>query len=136
MTNYEGPGHPAGNAACFKGWSPDPQLMAAKYAAELRPKVDVLVLVSHMGDDRDRELLETETLYDRWSAAHPCGVDSLVNGTMLTRDRQVSEKISALRRSGSGAGRSGIESRLVPLEGYAPIPSIRPRWTATTPIPG
>ena len=26
-----------------------------KYAAELRPKVDLLVLVSHMGDDRDVE---------------------------------------------------------------------------------
>lgn len=58
VTNYEGPGHPAGNASSFAGLTfPDPQRMALKYAAELRPKCDVLVLVSHMGDDRDRELL-------------------------------------------------------------------------------
>ena len=58
VTNYEGPGHPAGNASSFAGLTfPDPQQMALKYAAELRPKCDVLVRVSHMGDDRDRELL-------------------------------------------------------------------------------
>ena len=58
VTNYEGPGHPAGNASSFAGLTfPDPQRMALKYAAALRPKCDVLVLVSHMGDDRARELL-------------------------------------------------------------------------------
>lgn len=45
VTNYEGPGHPAGNASSFEGLEfPDPQAMAMKYAAELRPKVDLLVL--------------------------------------------------------------------------------------------
>jgi len=58
VTNYEGPGHPAGHASSFAGLEfPDPQAMAAKYAEELRPQVDVLVLVSHMGDDRDEEFL-------------------------------------------------------------------------------
>ncbi len=59
VTNYEGPGHPAGNASSFAGLEfPDPQAMALKYAAELRPEgAIVLVLVSHMGDDRDAELL-------------------------------------------------------------------------------
>ena len=65
VTNYEGPGHPAGNASSFEGLEfPDPQAMAMKYAAELRPKVDLLVLVSHMGDDRDVELLGKETRFD------------------------------------------------------------------------
>ena len=50
VTNYEGPGHPAGNESSFAGLEfPDPQAMALKYAAELRPECDVLVLVSHMG---------------------------------------------------------------------------------------
>ncbi len=60
VTNYEGPGHPAGHASSYVGLEfPDPQAMAAKYAEELRPQVDVLVLVSHMGDDRDAEYLLT-----------------------------------------------------------------------------
>ncbi len=58
VTNYEGPGHPAGHASSFVGLEfPDPQAMAAKYGEELRSQVDVLVLVSHMGDDRDEEFL-------------------------------------------------------------------------------
>ena len=84
VTNYEGPGHPAGNASSFEGLEfPDPQAMAMKYAAELRPKIDLLVLVSHMGDDRDVELLGKETRF-------------------------------------GGRKIEGIESRLVPLDGYAP----------------
>ncbi len=60
VTNYEGPGHPAGHASSFAGLEfPDPQAMAAKYGEELRSQVDVLVLVSHMGDDRDEEFLLT-----------------------------------------------------------------------------
>lgn len=58
VTNYEGPGHPAGHASSFVGLEfPDPQAMAMRYGEELRPQVDVLVLVSHMGDDRDEEFL-------------------------------------------------------------------------------
>ncbi len=58
VTNYEGPGHPAGHASSFAGLEfPDPQAMAQMYGEELRPQVDVLVLVSHMGDDRDEEFL-------------------------------------------------------------------------------
>ena len=124
VTNYEGPGHPAGNAACFKGLEfPDPQLMAAKYAAELRPKVDVLVLISHMGDDRDRELLETETLYDVVVSGHThVEVDSLVNGTMLTQTGKYLKNIGVTEIRLRGRKIESIESRLVPLEGYAPDP--------------
>ena len=65
VTNYEGPGHPAGNDANFEGLRfPDPQQAARRCADSLRSKVDVLVLLSHMGDDRDAELLATEHRYD------------------------------------------------------------------------
>lgn len=68
VTNYEGPGHPAGHASSFAGLEfPDPQAMAQMYGEELRPQVDVLVLVSHMGDDRDEEFLlkAAHSAYDR-----------------------------------------------------------------------
>ena len=88
VTNYEGPGHPAGNASSFAGLTfPDPQRMALKYAAELRPKCDVLVLVSHMGDDRDRELLAGgASQYDVVIGGHTHEeVDTLIGGTLLTQ---------------------------------------------------
>ncbi len=87
VTNYEGPGHPAGNKSSFVGLTfPDPQAEAMKYAAELRPKVDVLILLSHMGDDRDMELLNKTQLFDLAIGGHTHVVlDTLVNGTLLTQ---------------------------------------------------
>lgn len=71
VTNYEGPGHPAGNEECYRGLRfPDPQQMAERYAAELRPKCDLLVLISHMGDDRDAELLARNEQFDLVIGGH------------------------------------------------------------------
>lgn len=83
VTNYEGPGHPAGHASSFVGLEfPDPQEMAMRYGEELRPKVDVLVLVSHMGDDRDEEFL--------LKAAHSAdGGGNNVDGCAVSENRAV-----------------------------------------------
>lgn len=100
VTNYEGPGHPAGHASSFVGLEfPDPQAMSMQYGRELRPKVDVLVLVSHMGDDRDEEFLlraaqsandgrmnDETPLYDVVIGGHTHVVrNSVVGGTLLTQ---------------------------------------------------
>ncbi len=100
VTNYEG-GHPAGHASSFVGLTfPDPQQTSLQYAQELRPQVDLLVLVSHMGDDRDEELLlraadnadaggqkkDARPLYDLVIGGHTHEVrNSVVGGTLLTQ---------------------------------------------------
>lgn len=124
VTNYEGPGHPAGNAASFKGLEfPDPQQMAMKYAAELRPKVDVLVLVSHMGDDRDAELLGKETRFDVVIGGHThVEVDSLINGTLLTQTGKYLNNVGVTEIKLRGKKVESVGYRLVPLAGYAPDP--------------
>ena len=124
VTNYEGPGHPAGNAASFKGLEfPDPQQMAMKYAAELRPKVDVLVLVSHMGDDRDAELLGRETLFDVVIGGHTHQeIDSLINGTLLTQTGKYLNNVGVTEIKLRGKKVESVGYRLVPLAGYAPDP--------------
>ncbi|WP_418423554.1 bifunctional metallophosphatase/5'-nucleotidase [Alistipes sp.] len=124
VTNYEGPGHPAGNAASFKGLEfPDPQQMAMKYAAELRPKVDVLVLVSHMGDDRDAELLGRETLFDVVIGGHThVAIDSLINGTLLTQTGKYLNNVGVTEIKLRGKKVESVGYRLVPLAGYAPDP--------------
>ena len=121
VTNYEGPGHPAGNAASFKGLEfPDPQRMAMKYAAELRPKVDVLVLVSHMGDDRDEELLGKETQFDVVIGGHTHVVrDTVVNGTLLTQTGKNLANVGVTVIKLRGKQVESVDYLLVPLADYA-----------------
>lgn len=122
VTNYEGPGHPAGNASSFRGLEfPDPQQMAMRYAAELRPKVDVLVLVSHMGDDRDVELLQRETQFDVVIGGHTHVLrDTVVNGTLLTQTGKDLQNIGVTEIRLRGRKVASADYRVVPLSEYAP----------------
>lgn len=122
VTNYEGPGHPAGNARSFEGLEfPDPQQMAMRYAAELRPRVDVLVLVSHMGDDRDAELLGRESQYDVVIGGHThLAIDTLVDGTLLTQTGKELNNVGVTTIRLKGRKVESVDYRLVPLADYAP----------------
>ncbi len=87
VTNYEGHGYPAGNAESYRGLSfPDPQEAAIACAAELRSQVDFLVLLSHLGDKRDRELLARTNDYDLLVGGHThARIDTLLHGTAMTQ---------------------------------------------------
>ena len=122
VTNYEGPGHPAGNAANFEGLRfPDPQQMARQYADELRPQVDVLILVSHMGDDRDAELLASEHRYDVVIGGHTHELrDTLIDGTLLTQTGKNLANVGVTTIRLRGRKVVGVDYRIVPLDGYEP----------------
>lgn len=122
VTNYEGPGHPAGHTASFVGLEfPDPQAEALKYAEELRPRVDLLVLLSHMGDDRDMELLGKTQLFDLVIGGHThVELDTLVNGTLLTQSGRNLQNVGATTVRMSGHKVESIDYRIVPLDAYAP----------------
>ncbi len=122
VTNYEGPGHPAGNKSSFVGLTfPDPQAEAMKYAAELRPKVDVLILLSHMGDDRDMELLNKTQLFDLAIGGHTHVVlDTLVDGTLLTQTGKNLQNVGVSTVRLRGHKVESVDFRVVPLDGYAP----------------
>lgn len=132
VTNYEGPGHPAGNASSFEGLEfPDPQQMARRYAAELRPKVDVLVLVSHMGDDRDSELLASGTQFDVVIGGHTHVVrDTVVGGTLLTQTGKDLHNIGVTKIRLRGRKVQDIGYELLPLADYAPEASYQERVDA------
>lgn len=124
VTNYEGPDHPAGNEESFRGLRfPDPQQLAEQYAAELRPECDLLVLVSHMGDDRDRELLERGTQFDLVIGGHTHKqVDTLIGGTLLTQTGKDLRNVGVTEVRFRGRKIAGIDYRIVPLADYAPDP--------------
>lgn len=123
VTNYEGPGHPAGNASSFEGVVfPDPQQEALRYAAELRPKVDVLVLLSHMGDDRDMELLSRgDAPFDVVIGGHTHVVrDTIVGGVLLTQTGKGLKNVGATTIRLRGHKVESVDFRAVPLSGYEP----------------
>lgn len=124
VTNYEGGDHPAGNEESFRGVRfPDPQAMAIKYAEELRPQCDLVVLVSHMGDDRDAELLEKTNLFDFVIGGHTHKeVDTVINGTLLTQTGKNLHNIGVTTVVMDGKKVKDIDFRLIPLSEYEPDP--------------
>ena len=122
VTNYEGPGHPAGNASSFEGLRfPDPQEAAAREGAALRPECDLLVLLSHMGDDRDAEFLAGGTPYDLVIGGHTHVVrDTLINGTLLTQTGKDLKNLGVTVVRFSGRRVAQMDFRLVPLSEYTP----------------
>lgn len=127
VTNYEGPGHPAGNASAFAGLEfPDPQREARLRAAELRDRVDLLVLVSHMGDDRDRELLEGGTPYDLVIGGHTHVLcDTVIGGTLLTQTGKYLQNVGATTVRLRGGKITDIDFRIVPLDDYPEAPEYK-----------
>ena len=122
VTNYEGPGHPAGHASSFAGLRfPDPQEAALEQAAALRDRVDVLVLLSHMGDDRDEELLRRGTPYDVVISGHTHVVrNSVVEGTLLTQTEKNLKYVGVTRVRLRGRKVVDTSFELVELAGYEP----------------
>ena len=120
VTNYEGPGHPAGHAASFAGLTfPDPQEAALEQAAALRDRVDVLVLVSHMGDDRDEELLQRGTPYDVVIGGHTHVVrNSVIEGTRLTQSEKNLKYVGVTRVKLRGRKVVDTSYELVELAAY------------------
>lgn len=127
VTNYEGPGHPAGHASNFVGLTfPDPQQTSLQYARELRPQVDLLVLVSHMGDNRDEELLskmaqdaDDRNLYDLVIGGHTHQIrNSVIGGTLFTQTGSRLNNVGATVIRMRGRKIVDISFRLVELAPY------------------
>lgn len=122
ITNYEGNGHPAGNASSYVGLSfPDPQQEAVRCAEELRGKVDVLVLLSHMGDDRDMELLAREHRYDVVIGGHTHEYrDTVVCGTQLTQTYKDLRNLGVTKIRLRGKKVKSVEYENLPITQFAP----------------
>ena len=132
VTNYEGPGHPAGNASSFAGLRfPDPQQAAVAAADALRRRVDVLVLLSHMGDDMDAELARKCGDYDLILCGHTHNmVDTLINGTLLGQSGYGAKHVGVTRIEMRGRRIVGLDYEVIPLADYDPDPEFEKRVAA------
>ena len=126
ITTYEGGNRPAGNASSYVGLSfSDPQQAARAYADSLREEVDVLVLLSHMGDDRDRELLADEHRYDVVIGGHTHeAIDTVIGGTQLSQTYKDLRNVGVTKiRLRSGKVRS-VAYEQIPVANFAPDSTI------------
>lgn len=122
ITNYDHNNHPAGKDESFVGLTfPDPQQVAAEQADKLREKCDVLVLLSHMGDDMDFRLVEKCDDYDMILCGHTHNlVDTLVGRTMLGQSGNNCKRVGATRIVMKGRKIKSIEYDVIPLADYEP----------------
>ena len=124
ITNYDHNNHPAGKDESFVGLTfPDPRKTAAEQAAALRDKCDVLVLLSHMGDDMDRLLVEECADYDMILCGHTHNlVDTLIGRTLLGQSGNNCKRVGATRVVMKGTKIKSIEYDIIPLADYEPDP--------------
>lgn len=122
VTNYEGQGYPAGNASSYVGLRfPDPQQAAIEAADELRDKVDLMVLLSHMGDDRDSELLQRESRYDLVIGGHTHKlIDTVICGTPLVQTYKDLRHIGVTKIRLRGGKVRLIDYENIPITAFAP----------------
>lgn len=122
ITNYEGQGHPAGNRSSYVGLRfPDPQQAAIEAADALRDKVDLLVLLSHMGDDRDRELLMRESRYDLVIGGHTHEpIDTVICGTPLVQSYKDLRNVGVTKIRLRGRKVRHIDYENIPITTFVP----------------
>ena len=122
VTNYDTNNHPAGLDENFAGLTfPDPQMKAAEYA-DLRDRVDLLVLVSHMGDERDVEFATRNGgVYALIIGGHSHKeIDTTVNGTLITQTGKYLKNIGVTEVKFRGRKPVSLTFRNVPLATYDP----------------
>ncbi|MBQ6882104.1 MAG: bifunctional metallophosphatase/5'-nucleotidase [Alistipes sp.] len=126
ITNYDNQGYPAGNADSYAGLRfTDPQAEAMRAADSLREAVDVLILLSHMGDDRDMELLAKESRYDLVIGGHTHELrDTVVCGTQLAQTYKDLRNVGVtqIKMRGKRVKEVNYENR--PITDFAPDSAI------------
>ena len=119
VTSYAN-GHPDGNDVNFEGLKfEDPQLVAKRECED--SNADVKVLLSHMGDDRDFEMVSQYGGYDILIGGHTHKLlDTVVNGTVIGQTQRKLKYVGVTKVKMRGSKIVNIEYENIPLKGYAP----------------
>ena len=120
ITNYDRNNRPAGKEESYVGLRfPDPQQAAIEQAEELRKKCDVLVLLSHMGDDMDRALAEKCDAYDMIICGHTHNlVDTRIGRTLLGQSGNNCKRVGVTYIKMKGTKITQLEYDIVDLKDY------------------
>ena len=118
VTSYAN-GHPDGNDVNFEGLKfEDPQVVAERQCGVL--KGDVKVLLSHMGHDRDLDLVAKFGGYNLLIGGHTHKVlDTLINGTTIGQTGRKMKHVGVTRVKMRGNDVVNIEYENISLQNYA-----------------
>ncbi len=124
ITNYDRNNRPSGKEESYVGLRfPDPQQVAMEQAEDIRRKCDVLVLLSHMGDDMDHKLAQKCDAYDMIVCGHTHNlVDTLVNRTLLGQSGNNCKRVGVTYVKMKGTKIQELKYDIVELKDYAPDP--------------
>ena len=120
ITNYDRGNRPSGKEESYVGLRfPDPQQAAIEQAEELRKKCDVLVLLSHMGDDMDRALAEKCDAYDMIICGHTHNlVDTRIGRTLLGQSGNNCKRVGVTYIKMKGTKITQLKYDIVDLKDY------------------
>lgn len=118
VTSYAN-GHPDGNDVSFEGLQfEDPQVVAERECEKLSG--DVKVLLSHMGDDRDKEFVARYSGYDVVIGGHTHAIlDTLINGTTIGQTGRKLKNVGVTRVKMRGSKVLSVEYENIALKDYA-----------------
>lgn len=127
VTNFAN-GHPDGNEANFEGLEfPSPFETAAEYQS-LGEKCDLLVALTHIGDDMDRVMTVSAPDYDLVIGGHTHTIipeGQLYGNTLITQTGKSLVYIGVTEVEMKGGSITRLANRLVPLADYAEDPDMK-----------
>ena len=121
VTNFAD-GYPDGQKSNFEGLTFPSPFEKAVELQSLRKECDVLVLISHLGDDMDRVLTVDATEYDLIVGGHTHTVlaeGQEYNGTLITQTGKSLKNLGVTVIEMKGKEITRLENRLVALADYA-----------------
>lgn len=121
VTNFAD-GYPDGQKSNFEGLTFPSPFEKAVELQSLRKECDVLVLISHLGDDMDRVLTVDATEYDLIVGGHTHTVlaeGQEYNGTLITQTGKSLKNLGVTVIEMKGKEIARLENRLVALADYA-----------------
>lgn len=126
VTNYGPNGHPDGHDAIFEGLEFADAVQTAAEHVSLKDRCDVLVALTHIGSEKDRELADLAPEYDVVLGGHSHEqINEVRNGVLLTQTGKNLKNIGVTTIRMRKGKVEGISYRMIPLDNYEPDPEYR-----------
>lgn len=123
VTNYGPNGHPDGHDAIFEGLGFTDAVRTAAGHAPMKERCDVLVALTHIGSEKDRELADLAPEFDVVVGGHSHEqINEVRNGVLLTQTGKNLKHIGVTTIRMRKGRVEGISYRMIPLDNYDPDP--------------
>lgn len=126
VTNYGPNGHPDGHDAIFEGLEFADAVQTAAEHVSLKERCDVLVALTHIGSEKDRELADLAPEYDVVLGGHSHEqINEVRNGVLLTQTGKNLKNIGVTTIRMRKGKVEGISYCMIPLDNYEADPEYR-----------